>query len=92
MRDIQYTDCSGIDKITEEVLVAASFFFLFYFITYVAATNKSVSTRQRQQEKKIKALQTQRRAHSYLNGTHYDHLFVERNEKSCSLECCCKSV
>ncbi len=51
-----------------------------------------MSTRQRQQEKKIKLLQTWRRAHSYLNGR--NHICVEWNEKSfplCVCVCVCVS-
>ncbi len=51
------------------VLVAALLFFSQTDVTNVAA--KSVSARQRQQEKKIKVLQTWGRAHSYLSGTSY---------------------
>ncbi len=72
---MQCADCSRVKKRQQKKFYCL---YLFSFIilsqtdvTYVAATTRSVSSKQRQREKKINVLQTWRRAHPYLSGMYY---------------------
>ncbi len=69
-------------KITEEVLVAA----LHFFYLHVAATTKSMSTRQRQKGS------ADMKESKFLPEYDLYSFVVEQNEKSLPLKCCCESV